>query len=225
MKLLEVGVYHHDCWGSFSTKDFPTVSMTELGAVKIVRESKKGILVDSFWRITADTEKELSEYLSYVKKLPSSKKFRVYSINRDTAYVFIQFLSSSSSYASVLKTNAVPCGPIVQENELEIHTVATENPKETARLLGSLEALGEVKVFKIADFKEESLFSGLTHKQQQAILQAFQNDYYTWPRKITLDDLSKRLGVKRRTFQERLRNAEAKLIPFCIEKFVKERKF
>ncbi|MBI1969487.1 helix-turn-helix domain-containing protein [Candidatus Woesearchaeota archaeon] len=224
MKVLKVGVYHHDCWGSFSTKNYPSLSMTELGAVHIVKKDQKGVLIDCFWRMTADTPEEVTQYLEYVKTLPHIKKLKIYFQRGNEAYAFIQFLSRTSSYDSVLKTNAVPIGPIVQEKELEIHTVATEKPKQTAKLLSELEALGEVKVFKIADFSEENVLENLTLKQQNALIQALHNNYYTWPRKTTLNELSKKLGVKRRTFQEHLRLAEAKVIPFAIEKLMKERK-
>lgn len=223
-KLLKVGVYHHNCWGSYSTKDFPTLSMTELGAVRIVEKSKKGVLVNSAWRITSDTQKELDSYITYIKKLPSIKKLKIYSRGPLSLYAFIQFLSKTSSYDSVLKTNAVPVGPIVQERELEIHTVLTEKPQQTTKLLNDLEALGEVKVFKIGSLTEDNLFSGLPQKQQEALIQAFLNNYYSWPRKITLEKLSQKIGLKRRTFQERLRLAESKVIPFALEKIIKERK-
>ncbi|HLD12776.1 MAG TPA: helix-turn-helix domain-containing protein [Candidatus Nanoarchaeia archaeon] len=222
MKSLKVGVYHHDCWGSFSTKDYPTISMSEMGAVKIVDRSRKGVLVDSFFRITADSVRELDRYLSYVKSLPSLKQVKVHYRKDNRAYVFIQFLSTSSSYDQVLRSKAMPMGPIVQEKELEIHTVATENPGQTTKLLRNLEQLGEVKVFRIADFDEGDVFAHLTGKQQDALLHAFNNNYYDWPRKKSLDMLAKQLGLKRRTFQERLRQAEAKFIPRAIEDQLKK---
>src|SRR3989344_7017031 len=222
MKSLKVGVYHHDCWGSFSTKDYPTISMSEMGAVKIVDRSRKGVLVDSFFRITADSVRELDRYLSYVKSLPSLKQVKVHYRKDNRAYVFIQFLSTSSSYDQVLRSKAMPMGPIVQEKELEIHTVATENPGQTTKLLRNLEQLGEVKAFRIADFDEGDVFAHLTGKQQDALLHAFNNNYYDWPRKKSLDMLAKQLGLKRRTFQERLRQAEAKFIPRAIEDQLKK---
>ncbi|MDO8556361.1 MAG: helix-turn-helix domain-containing protein [Nanoarchaeota archaeon] len=223
MKSLKVGVYHHDCWGSFSTKDYPSVSMSELGAVKIVDRSKKGVLVDSFFRITADSEQELDAYLSSLKKIPSLKQVKLHFRKKNRAYVFVQFFSTSSSYDQVLQTNAMPIGPIVQEKELEIHTVATESPKQTTKLLKNLEQLGEVKVFRITDFDEDDVFASLTMKQQDALLHAFNNKYYEWPRKKSLDVLAKQLGLKRRTFQERLRQAEAKFIPRAIEENLKKK--
>ena len=225
MKILKVGVSHHDCWGSFSTHDYPDVSMTEMGAVKIVREDRAGALVDSFFRITAATPERLREYLTYLKTIPSIKELKIYGMVGTAAYAFIRFLSRTSSYGTVLKAGAMPIGPIVQEHELEIHTVVTEDPKRIVRLLNALEQIGEVQVFKISEFREEPLAAGLTAKQQQALLTALNAGYYSWPRNITLDEISQKQGMKRRTFQEHLRLAETKIIPAAIEKLLKERKF
>ncbi len=224
MKLLKVGVYHHGCWGSFSTKDFPNISMTEMGAIRVVKKTKKGALVNCFMHITGERNSDLSRYMAYLKTIPSIKQFKTYEEHDNEAYSFVQFLSSTSSYDSVLKTNALPFGPIVQEKELEIHTVLTEKPTQTTRFLNELEQLGEVKVMKISDFKEENVLAALTDKQRNALLGAFCNNYYSWPRRVNLDQLSAKLGVKRRTFQEHLRLAEAKFIPFAIEKLIKEKK-
>lgn len=225
MKLLRVGVAHHDCWGTFSTRQYPTISMTELGAVHIVREDHHGALVNSLFRITADSPQELDSYLDYLRTIHSIKQLRIIKKGGNEAAVFIQFLSPTSSYGTVLKSHAIPIGPIVQEKQLEIHTVLTDNPRHTTSVLGELEHIGEVKVLKISDFPEEHAISDLTLKQQQALLQALSHGYYSWPRRMPLKDLAATLGVKRRTFQEHLRLAEAKFMPFAIERLLKERKF
>ena len=223
MKILKVGVYHHDCWGSFSTKNHPTISMTEMGAIRIVKKSAKGVLVDVFLKIKGENQNDLTNYLDYLQTLDAIKELKIYHRQQNEACVFIRFLSSTSSYDKVLSTGAVPIGPVVQEKEMEIHTLATQEPKQNINLLNELEQLGEVKVFKVADFNENKIL-GLTNRQTEALIHAFNNNYYDWPRKANLDLLSKKLGIKRRTYQERLRQAETKLIPYAIQKIIKERK-
>ena len=225
MKFLKVGVYHHDCWGSFSTKNFPTISMTEMGTVRIVEKNERGVLVDAIFRITAEKLEELDSYLSYIQTIPSIKKIKVFQQRDNYAIAYIQFLSKTSSYDSVLRTNSIPFGNIVQEKELEIHQVLTEDPKQTTNLLNELGSLGEVKVLRILDLNESGMEDNLTFHQRNAILAALNNEYYVWPRKISLDEIAKRLGIKRRTFQERLRKAESKIIPFAIERLIKSKGF
>lgn len=224
MKILKVGVSHHDCWGTFSTHDYQDVSMTEMGAVKIVRENYAGTLVDSFFRITAATPERLTEYLAYLRTISSIKKLKIYGKISNAAYTHIQFLSPTSSYGTVLKAGAMPVGPIVQEHELEIHTVATENPKGMVKLLNNLAQIGEVKVFRVTDLSEGGGWCTLTLKQQQALLQALDHGYYAWPRRSTLQEIAHKSGAKRRTFQEHLRLAESKVIPLAIEQMLKEKR-
>ena len=57
----------------------------------------------------------------------------------------------------------------------------------------------------------------LSNGQKQALEIAYQNGYYSYPRKITLDELSKIAKIGISTFQEHLRKAELKLLPVIIE--------
>jgi hypothetical protein len=52
----------------------------------------------------------------------------------------------------------------------------------------------------------------LTEKQQEAFLLAFQSGYYEMPRKSRIDQMCKKLGIKRVAMQERLRRAELRII-------------
>ena len=61
----------------------------------------------------------------------------------------------------------------------------------------------------------------LPEKQKQAFQLAMKSEYYTFPRKIDLVHLAKISKVSTSTFQENLRKAESKILPF----FVKNLKF
>ena len=55
-------------------------------------------------------------------------------------------------------------------------------------------------------------------KGQKAALEiAYRNGYYSYPRKITLEQLAKIAKIGTSTFQEHLRKAELKLLPVIIE--------
>lgn len=78
---------------------------------------------------------------------------------------------------------------------------------------------------EILKFKNEKLkdiyfpraLPALSLKQKQAIEYAYKRGYYSYPRKIDLQQLAKELKVSVPTFQEHLRKAEIKLLPFIIE--------
>ncbi len=62
----------------------------------------------------------------------------------------------------------------------------------------------------------------LSPQQKKAIELAFHNSYYSYPRKISLEKLSKLAKIGLSTFQEHLRKAELKLLPAIIEHQLKK---
>jgi len=63
-----------------------------------------------------------------------------------------------------------------------------------------------------------SIFPKLTEKQKNAVESAITNGYYEYPRKKDVQDLAKINNLSFSTFQEHLRKAENKLIPFAVKK-------
>lgn len=63
----------------------------------------------------------------------------------------------------------------------------------------------------VGNVKQEVNEYDLTPKQMQALMVALTQGYYTWPRKMNLNELAAVSGIKRRTIQENLRRAEAKI--------------
>lgn len=68
-----------------------------------------------------------------------------------------------------------------------------------------------------ADRGSEGLtLAGLTHKQREALLLAYEAGYYDLPRRTKLTDLSDRLDISRRSLSDRLRRAEREIITTAI---------
>lgn len=63
---------------------------------------------------------------------------------------------------------------------------------------------------------EELSLAGLTPKQREALLLAYEEGYYDLPRATELTDLSDRLGISRRSLSDRLRRAEREIIATAI---------
>ena len=69
---------------------------------------------------------------------------------------------------------------------------------------------------KIKNFGFMTLLPDLTEKQQQAISFALDSGYYNYPRKTSLDKLSKKTKRSFSTFQAHVRKAENKIISFVM---------
>ncbi len=61
------------------------------------------------------------------------------------------------------------------------------------------------------------LFGRMTQKQIEALTLACKEGYYTSPRTVTTEELAKRFGTSRPTFEEHLRKAENKVIQVLFE--------
>ena len=77
--------------------------------------------------------------------------------------------------------------------------------------------LKSIENIKLEDIFLPHIYPKLAPKQKEAIELAVKNGYYEYPRKIDLERLAKIAKVKRQTYQENLRRAEKKLIPFLTE--------
>ena len=77
---------------------------------------------------------------------------------------------------------------------------------------------GYIKNEKIDNLGVIGAFPKMTKKQRTSIEFAIKNGYYEYPRKIDVKKLAKRSKLSFSTFQEHLRRAENKIIPFVIGK-------
>ncbi|WP_423746534.1 helix-turn-helix domain-containing protein [Haladaptatus sp. SPP-AMP-3] len=58
---------------------------------------------------------------------------------------------------------------------------------------------------------------GLTTKQREALITAYESDYFHIPRRTTLGDLSEQLGISKPSFSKRLRRAQQHVLDDVIE--------
>ena len=63
----------------------------------------------------------------------------------------------------------------------------------------------------------ETVLTPLSDRQEEAIVLACEEGYYSIPRETTTDELAGALGIDRRTYEEYLRRAEKKLILSIVD--------
>jgi len=219
MKLRKavIGVRHKGCWGSLCTLKFPNIVMKEKGPMSIEKYRNK-VKISATWDVFFKNKKEFKDFLEHLKEYDMIKKIKIIEEKEKNALLKTEWINKKSSYDIVLKNNCLYTSPVIQKEGFEIYEIITENPEELIKLLNNLEEIGEAKLFSVNRINHENPCK-LTDKQSKALQLAVSHNFYTWPRKVSLDEVSALIGVKRRTFQENLRKAEAKLIPHLIKQY------
>ena len=77
--------------------------------------------------------------------------------------------------------------------------------------------LKSIEESKLSDIFIPHIYPKLSTKQKEAIELAVKSGYYNYPRGIDLEGSARIARVRRQTFQENLRRAEKKLVPFLTE--------
>jgi len=212
-----IGVRHKGCWGSLCTLRFPDIVMKEKGPIN-VEKIHGGVRLSATWDVCFKNKREFRTFLKHLRTYKMIKEMKIISQGENNALLKTIWLSRKSSYDVVLKNNCLYTSPVIQRDGYEVYDVITENPKELIKLMENLEDIGEARLFSVGRLTKQSPFK-LTEKQSNAIQLALGHKFYDWPRKVSLDEISAMIGMKRRTFQENLRKAEAKLFPHLIKHF------
>lgn len=221
MKFYELGVYHHDCWNTQAITTFPDIFSIEWGNRSILQKTNAGSINSSIWKVGTHGTDESNAYVKYLKERRGVLDAKILSINAEEALIGIRWKSSRTSYETIMDSGCSFYSRTYSKNGYETYSVFADDPKEVTKLMNELDQIGETKMFSIKELggyagSSSSRFN-LTPKQKDAILSAIIYGYYSWPRKSNLEKLAKKVGKKRRTLQENLRKAEAKILPHLLD--------
>lgn len=98
------------------------------------------------------------------------------------------------------------------KGKMIVSVIGTED--NLKKFIESMKSIGEIKniSFKKATYSERTILSCLTDKQRDVLLAAKKFGYYTYPRKINSEELSKKVGLSKPTVVQHLRKAEVRII-------------
>ncbi|MGB9622753.1 MAG: helix-turn-helix domain-containing protein [Candidatus Bathyarchaeia archaeon] len=123
--------------------------------------------------------------------------------------------------------NLLHISPVIYEGGWEYHRIIAFRHEDLKNLLDRLQGQGlDFEILRKVPFDgfiassltltADALFSDLTDKQMDAVLEAYNKGYYSIPRKADVLAIANLKGIPRTTFQEHLRKAENKLISSLI---------
>jgi predicted DNA binding protein len=224
VKAATIGFYHQDCQTSKSTEKFPNIRLDEVSPVVYLEKKPKKYDYLLMWNVSAERQSEVDEYLSYIKRHNDTKRLTVLEKSGNQALILLNAYMPSSSYEKVLRSGTMPSAPVVAKAGYETYNIVAQDPKKIGKLAHELEAIGDVKITRVGDYRSEVSGPLLTDKQKDALSVALINGYYSWPRGVGLKQLALAAKVSRRSMQERLRRAEAKLFPHLVKDYLEKRK-
>ena len=224
VKAATIGFYHQDCQTSKSTEKFPHVRLDEVS--KVVYLDRKPGKIDYLlmWNVSAEKPSEVDEYLTYIKRHNDTKRLTVLEKSGNQALILLNAYMPTSSYEKVMQSGTVPSAPVVAKEGFETYNIVAPDPKSIKKLAHELDAIGDVKIMRVGDYRSDVSGPTLTDKQKDALAVALMNGYYSWPRNVGLEDLARAAKVSRRSMQERLRRAEAKLFPNLVKSYLERKK-
>ncbi len=145
-------------------------------------------------------------------------------IEREKNGAYILFIRSGSpSLSSALNYIGIEGGylyPPLGIADGKVKFSFLGNEQQIKEFMEKIDAIGvhyRVVLLADANFSPISPLNQLTEKQQEVLMAAYKLGYYDIPRKITSEQLAKKLGLVDSTVVEHLRKAEQRLIRQILE--------
>ncbi|MFW9886777.1 MAG: helix-turn-helix domain-containing protein [Candidatus Thorarchaeota archaeon] len=207
------------CTIEVGAEDYYSCDLTREIPVRVTLVTING---DTGFGITESSigdEKAIKDYIKGLESSPSIKEVSILHRSQDAYWTrVVHRLSKASIHETILDSGCMTRLPIVVEHGLQYHTIlapSQDTLRELIRLLRK--RFPHVRIKQLRSQPTSSFRIALTKKQKEAFLLAFQSGYYELPRKSRIDQMCKKLGIKRVAMQERLRRAENRIIAEYVE--------
>jgi predicted DNA binding protein len=139
--------------------------------------------------------------------------------HRRTLRVFVKYSARDSIFSTLLSHSVAPMEPIRAFGGYEFWTVYTPSDYTASEILDDPRLSDcEITALSAHDFGPRRKRRGqrnpdvLTRRQLDVALKALEMGYYSWPRKVTAQQLAERLGLAAPTVLEHLRKSESKIV-------------
>ena len=181
----------------------------------------KNIILSAI-HVLEGSESSIKSYVNYLRKHEN-----VLRIEGSGNVFFTQVIERLHpvEYSIAYNPELLFLAPVINGKDgFEIWQVASWNRKHLEKII-NLRKSSIIIDFKLLEFKEKvihdvyiaNLLPKLAPKQLTALKLAFENGYYQFPKKTDLNQLAKIMKISKATYQEHLKKAESKIIPFILK--------
>jgi hypothetical protein len=104
--------------------------------------------------------------------------------------------------------------PVLTREDYGIITLVG-TPKDTGRLIKVMDEFGTgMEIMAVTNYysRDRGILSVLTEKQQEILKQAYENDFFSHPRKKTARDLSRKAGIAHTTYLTHIRKSQNRIL-------------
>ena len=133
--------------------------------------------------------------------------------NRHICLIKAKYFKSLSSLAQKFNIDIIWDTPSILSKEKMVVSV-TGNEGNLKKVLDLFKNFSQVKKIRFVKsiYSEQNILSYLTEKQKEILIEAKKNGYYSYPRKINSQELSKKIGLSKPTVVQHLRKAEIRIV-------------
>ena len=199
-------ISHDGCWKQTLHKKFRSRFVSH------ITFSLDKHLTSDIVHVSGKNNNEFKKIISYLKRNRQIKKLDfLYEDNKNLYFqIYTDVSKTNSIVGTVIMFGGYLSKPVVVENEWEIWTIILSSKEKLQKLLKSLEKCGTLKLLHISKAKMGNSY--LSNGQMTAINLALILGYYEWPRRISAQELAKKLKKSKPTLLQHLRIAESKII-------------
>ncbi len=216
MWVLKAKIFHED---SFGIKYCKKYKLTMHGYPLSITPQGKEVIV-SVWHFIQGEKKNIKKYYAELK---NEKKLFDIEINGNILIYSFSVSKNNSHWRAYANPAVVFLKPaIINSKGDEFIEIGAWKKEVLTKFIESASKKMEINVSSLKKEKAPDIFipfsmPKLSSKQRICLDLAYENGYYLYPRKITLEELAKKAKISYTTFQEHLRKAETKIIPFFLE--------
>jgi predicted DNA binding protein len=222
---LTLKVAHPDCWSLQVTRQHDG-GLINHGAFPLSDGNIKGLFT-----AYGDTRAAVAELVEATRRSPLTESVlelsgglttnaEGFDPGNATQDIFVAYSQEDSIEPTLTSTGFIHEGPVRIYDGHEYWPVVAQCDR--GDLDGRLETVREEKdaTIEVQHISSVQSLSGgstqylqlLSQRQREVFELARRENYYQWPREVSLQELADELGISKTTFTEHLRKAEAKLL-------------